>query len=127
VFQNIGINDMNFLDNGKVIGTVKKNKNISFKNSFIRPMVRNGKRIILSIGRVNYAFLDKFIMDSLNHYYANIQTTKDEKERNRRITEYNVLYQLWYKVNTARQNQDIMLNSYYDDIVYKLYLLGYHN
>jgi len=66
-------------------------------------------------------------MTSLNHYYSTISSVKDQKEVNRRITEYNELYNLWYKVNVARQNHDLLLNSYYDDIVYKLYLLGYRN
>lgn len=126
MFQNTLKKELNFLDGTKVMGRIKINTNLSFQN-FMRPIIRNQRRELVSIGRVNYALLDQFIMASLNHYYATISSVKDKGERNRRIVEYNELYQLWYQVNLARQNNDIRLNSYYDDIVYKLYLLGYRN
>ncbi len=115
------------LNNGIVKGIVNVNLQYNFKEKSERPIERNGQRQILSIGRVNYALLDTFIMASLNDYYAKINTTKKEEERAAIITEYNTLYGLWYRVNEAKRTQDSNLNSYYDDIVYRLYLLGYHN
>lgn len=126
MFQNILKKELNFMDSTKNLGIVKINSAISFVN-FMRPIIRNKGRELVSVGRVNYALLDQFVMTSLNHYYSTISSVKDQKEVNRRITEYNELYNLWYKVNVARQNHDLLLNSYYDDIVYKLYLLGYRN
>ena len=118
--------ELNLMEKGRKVGIIRINTNISFKNT-IRPIIRNKKREIISIGRVNYALLDQFIISSLNQYYSNIEKGKDQKEKNRKIREYNELYQLWYKVNVARQEQDLRINSYYDDIVYRLYLLGYKN
>lgn len=127
MFTNATQKELQWLDNGKTIGTVNVNTNYSVKGEFTRPFMRNKGCEILSIGRVNYALLDTFIIQSLNDYYAKINEAKDANDRNQRIIQYNELYQLWYRVNIAKQNHDIQLNSYYDDIVYRLYLLGYHN
>ena len=62
-----------------------------------------------------------------NDYYKKMKDSKDENERNSRITEYNTLYQLWYYINEAKKRNDPYINSYYDDLVYRLYLLGYHS
>ncbi len=118
---------LQWLDHGQVLGIVKINDKHDFKKQTKRPIKRNQGAVIVSLGRVNYALLDEFIMRSLNDYYSKINTCKDFEERKRRIAEYNTLYSLWYQVNVARQNQDFALNSYYDDIVYQLYLLGYHS
>ncbi len=127
MFTNATQKELQWLDNGKPMGLLKVNTNISLQDEFTRPFIRNKGCEILSIGRVNYALLDTFIIQSLNDYYAKINEAKDANDRNQRIIQYNELYQLWYRVNIAKQNHDIQLNSYYDDIVYRLYLLGYHN
>ena len=41
------------------------------------------------------------------------------------MKEYNELYILWYTITQAKNTQNPNLNSYYDDLVYRLYLLGY--
>ena len=127
MFANAVKKELQFLDNGSVVGTVWLNTSFPFKNETKRPFERNLGREVVMIGRVNYALLDQFIIASLNDYYKKISDTKNMDEYNQKIVSYNELYQLWYRVNNAKQNNDISLNSYYDDIVYKLYLLGYHN
>lgn len=127
MFANAVKKELQFLDNGSVVGTVWLNTSFPFKNKTKRPFERNSGREVVMIGRVNYALLDQFIIASLNDYYKKISDTKNMDEYNQKIVSYNELYQLWYRVNNAKQNNDIGLNSYYDDIVYKLYLLGYHN
>lgn len=127
MFANAVKKELQFLDNGSVVGTVWLNTSFPFKNKTKRPFERNLGREVVMIGRVNYALLDQFIIASLNDYYKKISDTKNMDEYNQKIVSYNELYQLWYRVNNAKQNNDISLNSYYDDIVYKLYLLGYHN
>ncbi len=127
MFANATKKEYQFLDNGALIGHVRVNENFSFSGKFKRPMERNQRREITMVGHVNYALLDQFIISALNDYYQKISQTGNMEEYNQRVLQYNELYQLWYKVNVAKQNHDIGLNSYYDDIVYKLYLLGYHD
>lgn len=126
MFRNATKKEMQWIDNGKPLGLVRINTSWQ-KEKTTRPFKRNGKREILSIGRVNYALLDQFIMSSMNDYYSKLSNIKNEKERNLKVVEYNELYQLWYLVNQAKQTRDIRLNSYYDDLVYRLYVLGYRN
>ena len=114
-------------DNGKAIGIVKYNPEINFNEEFRRPFIRNGKVIVDSIGRVNYNMLDTFIVNSLNDYYSKIYLTKDELKKNQNILTYQELYNMWQNVVKAKNAHDINLNSYYDDLVYRLYLLGYRN
>ena len=59
-----------------------------------RPFIRNGKREILSIGRVNYEFLDNFIRNSLNDIYAHLNEGKDPETKRQKIREYQELYAL---------------------------------
>ncbi len=127
MFQRATSKVLQWLENGKTLGLVNINDKHDFKIKTERPMERNKGALILSISRVNYALLDQFIMNCLNDYYKKINETKKEEERMQRVNEYNTLYQLWYQVSVAKQNNDINLNSYYDDIVYRLYLLGYHS
>jgi len=126
MFQNATKKEMQWVDNNRLIGLIKINANFKFEKT-TRPFVRNGKREILSIGRVNYALLDQFIMNAMNDFYGKLSIIKNEKERNSKVSEYNELYQLWYIINQAKQTNDMRLNSYYDDIIYRLYLLGYQN
>ena len=114
-------------DSGKVIGIVSYNPEINFKEEYRRPFIRNGKVIVDSIGRVNYNMLDTFIVTSLNDYYSKIYLTKDEDKKNQNILTYQELYNMWQNVVKAKNMHDINLNAYYDGLLYRLYLLGYHN
>ncbi len=127
MFQYATSKSLQWLDNGIVKGILNINTNFDFKRKTKRPMERTNLRVVLSVGRVNYNLLDTFIMTSLNDYYKKMKDSKDENERNSRITEYNTLYQLWYYINEAKKRNDPYINSYYDDLVYRLYLLGYHS
>jgi len=125
MFQNTTQKELQWLDNGQLKGLVKISNRFDFKKKTTRPFIRNKVREVLSIGRVNYEFLNQFIINALNDYYSHITEVKDEKLRTQRVNIYNELYGLWYKVNIAKQQNDLALNSYYDDLVYRLYTLGY--
>ena len=127
MFQTSELQEMQFFDGNTFLGMVRYNPNISFKIEMTRPFIRCGKREILSIGRVNFQFLDQFIMQSLNDIYAHINEGKKEEIIRKNISEYQELYALWQKIALAKQNRDIAINSYYDDLLYRLYLKGYHN
>lgn len=127
MFEKAELKSYNFLDNNKIIGLVNYNPQYNLKADLTRPFIRNGKRLIESIGRVNYQVLDNFIIQSLNDYYSKISLIKKEAERKKYLDEYGQLYFLWQKVTQAKQTNDINLNNYYDDLVYRLYLLGYRN
>lgn len=115
------------VDNGKIIGSVRYNPHFSFKDKTTRPFIRCKLRIIETIGRVNYEMLDQFIIASLNDYYNKLLNIKEMAARTKATSEYQQLYYLWQTVMQAKQNRDSNLNSYYDDLVYRLYLLGYRN
>ena len=66
-------------------------------------------------------------MQSLNDFYKHLNEGKDENLIRQRISEYQELYRLWQVILTAKQNGDININSYYDDLIYRLYLNGYKN
>ena len=127
MFQLTGFQQLQFLDHGQIVGKVYYNGNFPFAKEKARPFVRNQKMVIKSDGRVNYALLDQFVVSSLTDFYQKISTIKDAEERTKQINEYQKLYYLWQKVMQARQSGDINLNSYYDDVVYQLYLRGYRN
>lgn len=122
-----GMKQLQFLDKGQIIGKVYYNEKFPFSKEKARPFIRNKKMVIKSDGRVNYALLDQFVISSLTDYYQKISNNKDAEERAKQINEYQRLYYLWQKVMQAKQTNDINLNSYYDDIVYQLYLRGYRN
>ncbi len=125
MFENIRYKELQWLDGGIQKGIIRVNQNFDFNIKTTRPFKRAKIREVLSVGRVNYERLDSFIINSLNDYYTKLNLVTKAEEKRRRTNEYNELYQLWYNINIARQNRDINLNNYYDDLVYRLYLLGY--
>lgn len=125
MFQTGELQKYNLNSNGSFVGLVSYNPHADFKKNYARPISRNGVVEVLSIGRANYAALDEFITQSLTAYYQSIETKRKQDEKNRMLAEYQQLYYLWQTIYTAKQNQDIHLNAYYDDIIYRLYLLGY--
>ena len=82
------------------------------------------QEILLDIKNSNLAFN---IRKSLNDIYAHLNEGKDLKLKRQKIVEYQELYALWQKVVMARQNNDLNISSYYDDLVYRLYLKGYQS
>ena len=127
MFQSSELKVFQLFDGNRLCGMIRYNTFIHYKTEKTMPFVRNGKREILSIGRVNYAYLDNFIMKSLNDIYAHLNEGKDLKLKRQKIVEYQELYALWQKVVMARQNNDLNISSYYDDLVYRLYLKGYQS
>ena len=127
MFQSSELKVLQLFDGNRFCGMIRYNPFIHYKTETTRPFVRNGKREILSIGRVNYAYLDNFIMKSLNDIYAHLNEGKDPELKRQKIVEYQELYALWQKVVMARQNNDLNISSYYDDLVYRLYLKGYQS
>lgn len=127
MFQSSELKVLQLFDNNRFCGLIKYNPNIYHKIEMTRPFIRNGKREILSIGRVNYEFLDNFIRNSLNDIYAHLNEGKDPETKRQKIREYQELYALWQKIAVARQNNDLNISSYYDDLVYRLYLKGYQS
>ena len=47
---------------------------------------------------------------------------KDQEVIRQKIVEYQELYALWQKIAVARENNDLQISSYYDDLLYRLYL-----
>lgn len=127
MFEASELKQYQLFDQDKFIGLVRYNPDINYKERMMRPFIRCKLRIIESIGKVNYAYLDQFIMMALNDIYRHINEGKNEVEVKNRIMEYQELYGLWQKVLVARQNRDFNINSYYDDLIYRLYLKGYKN
>lgn len=127
MFRTADLKVYNLIDNNKIIGVVKYNPHFSFKKATTRPFIRCKLRIIEQVGRVNYELLDQFIIASLNDYYNKLLNIKDTNARVKATTDYQQLYFLWQTVVGGKQKQDPNLNSYYDDLVYRLYLLGYRN
>ena len=127
MFQTSELEEMQVYDGNIFKGIIRYNPKVSYKVAMTRPFIRGGIKTILQIGHVNYAFLDNFIMQSLNDFYKHLNEGKDENLIRQRIGEYQELYRLWQAILTAKQNGDININSYYDDLIYRLYLNGYKN
>ena len=127
MFQSSELKVLQLFDGNRFCGMIRYNPFIRYKTETNRPFVRNGKREILSIGRVNYAYLDNFIMKSLNDIYTHLNEGKDPELKRQKIVEYQELYALWQKITVAKQNNDLNISSYYDDLVYRLYLKGYQS
>ena len=125
MFQTGELLKYNLTEQGRVVGVVSYNPRLNFKATYTRPFIRNKARVILSIGRVNYAALDEFIVASLTAYYQSINLAKKQEVKNSMVSEYQQLYYLWQTILNAKQNRDSNLPSYYDDLVYRLYLLGF--
>ncbi len=127
MFQSSELKVFQFFDSNRFLGIIRYNPNIQYKTLMTRPFIRVGRREIVSVGRVNYAYLDTFIMKSLNDIYAHLNEGKDQELIRKKIIEYQELYALWQKIAIARQNNDLNISSYYDDLIYRLYLKGYQN
>ena len=127
MFQSSELKVLQLFDSNRFCGMIRYNPFIRYKTETTRPFIRNGKREILSIGRVNYAYLDNFIMKSLNDIYTHLNEGKDPELKRQKIVEYQELYALWQKITVAKQNNDLNISSYYDDLVYRLYLKGYQS
>lgn len=127
MFQTGELQKYNLTDHNQYIGLIAYNPRVNFKTYFTRPFIRNGARELISVGKINYAVIDEFITKSLTAYYASIESQKSQDIKNQMIAEYQQLYYLWQTIYTAKQTNDIALSSYYDDIIYRLYILGFKN
>ena len=127
MFQTSELKENQLFDGNVFKGLVFYNPKVSYLVNTTRPFIRTPKRIVESIGRVNYQYLDQFVMKAMNVIYAHINEGKDLELRRKKIIEYQELYTLWQKIAVAKQNNDLNLNSYYDDLVYRLYLKGYRS
>jgi hypothetical protein len=113
-------------DNNYYWGMIRYNENLINQNDFLKPFCRDvSPKLILKIGKRNYALSDQFIIMSLNDYYKRMnEAPKNEKER--MIENYNRLYKSWTTLNQAKQNRQYkIMEDSYDEISYQLYLLGY--
>ena len=72
-------------------------------------------------GEVNYKYENNTLV------CVGCNEGKDLELRRKNAIEYQELYTLWQKIAEAKQNNDLNLNSYYDDLVYRLYLKGYRS
>ena len=125
MFGTSELKKMNLIMDDKNIGMISYNPLVNFKDNFKRPFIRNKEIFITKIGRVSYKMLDSIIITSLNDYYGKIINTKNEEEKAKKTYEYQELYALWQNVAKAKSVNDVNINLYYDDLVYRLYLLGY--
>ncbi len=125
MFDNMLKKEILLKDNEKLMGIIHIDPEANFNIKTTRPFIRCQRREIVGIGQINYPLLDRFIIASLNDYYSHIMEVTDQAQASIRASQYKELYQLWYKVNVAKTNKDVDINNYYDDLIYKLYLLGY--
>lgn len=114
-------------DNDKYVGLVRFNESFLHQNSFIRPFCRDFmNKMILKIGKRNYALSDQFIVQALNDYYKRLNTATNKTEQETMNANYQRLYNSWTLLNQAKNNHQYkMMEDSYDEISYQLYLLGY--
>lgn len=125
MFQKIKLTEWNLEDNGIFIGTVKGNLQKLRGDEFSPLLERDKKKYrVLQVGRVNYTYLDQFIIKSMNDYYQRINIGTPE-EAQKKMAIYRQLYSLWTSINQAKATPDLALNDLYDSMVYQLFLLGY--
>ena len=108
MFQTSELKENQLFDGNVFKGLVFYNPKVSYLVNTARPFIRAPRRIVESI-------------------YAHINEGKDLELRRKNAIEYQELYTLWQKIAEAKQNNDLNLNSYYDDLVYRLYLKGYRS
>lgn len=119
--------ELNLVLNGKVLGKIRYNSSYNYQEKTARPFTRPKLRMIEQVGRVDYTYLNNFISKSLNDYYQKMLQDTNLTTRNEKIKEYQELYFLWQKITQAIKIHDSNVSSYYDDLVYRLYLNGYRN
>lgn len=125
MFQTGELKYYEWLEQGAFKGRIGVNSHFDFKQSFVRPFIRNKQRLVLSIGKIDMVRLDNFIAVSLNDYYQKLQIKDTYEVMVKKNQEYQTLYGLWQKIVTAKQNNDVSLNICYDDMIYRLYINGY--
>lgn len=125
MFDKMKLTEWNFEEQGTSIGIVKANLPIFRTKTFADLLTRDQSvYFIEEIGRVNYAYLDQFIVKAFNDYYQKMnQGTKEEIAK--KVGEYQRLYQMWNFITQAKANHLPTLNNLYDDLIYELYMLGY--
>ena len=114
-------------DNDKYLGLVRWNEPFLNQNNFIRPFFRDQtNKLIVKIGKRNYALSDQFIINALNDYYKRLNSASNKVEQETMNANYNRLYNSWMILNQAKKNHQYkMMEDSYDEISYQLYLLGY--
>ena len=126
MFQSGELKYYEWLEQGVFKGRIGVNSHFDFTQNFMRPFCRNKQRQVLSIGKMDMVKLDNFIATSLNDFFQKLQVKDTYEVMVKRNQEYQTLYALWQKIAVAKQNNDVSLNACYDDIIYRLYVNGYH-
>ena len=125
MFNKLDLSDWDFLDGDANLGLVKCNLLKIKKDKFTPLFTRiNEQYKVKQVGRVDYNYLDSFIIKSLNDYYQKINVG-DEEQRHQKALVYQRLYSSWNDILKAKKNPNIEVNELYDAIVYELYLIGY--
>lgn len=116
----------NLEENGSYLGELTISKFIKKISLYKIPFVKVRKQKIIKIGNGNYKNFDDFIIFSLNDYYAKLNNINDLKKKEEMLNDYKVLYTLWSNICLKKEENNLLeLNSLYNKISYKLYLLGY--
>lgn len=113
-------------DNSNYLGIVKVNESLLKRADLNQPINRDkNPKLLIKVGKRDYAKCDEFIITSLNDYY-NRMSSATQKDREMMLLNYNRLYESWTNLNQAKSNQDFSnLDEQYDSLSYQLYLLGY--
>lgn len=115
-------------ENNHSIGNVEVNLEILQKENFIRPFIRENRRMqVTKIGNRDYASLDQYIISSLNDYYNRLMIAQNT-EKNTMLNTYQRLYTMWQELHNFKISKNFEeIDKMYDLFSYELYILGYQN
>ena len=126
MFDKLKLTDWLLEDFGSELGIVKANLP-SLKLNNYAPIIKKEQKTyeIVQIGKVNYDYLDNFIMESMNDIYYKLHEGSNE-ERTIKVENYKNLYEIWENINEAKEKNSPYLDELYNDLVYALHTLGYN-
>lgn len=115
-------------ENNTSLGILEVNEELVKNGPFYKPFAREKNDLqITKIGVRDYGALNKFIITSMNDYYARLMNASGI-DRKTMLNAYNRMYGMWRELhNYKKSNNLVEMDTTYDLFSYELYVLGYTN
>lgn len=128
MFTNTTFKKFNIAEKEKLVGKIEVNDILVSKTKFDTPITREtSSKMITKVGDRDYEKLQKFIIDCMKNYYEKMMSASTNSEKNRMLTTYTHLYEMWKELYNAKKSNNIVeKDKMYDLFSYELYVLGYN-
>ena len=125
MFEKLKLSEWLLEDYGSEYGLIKANYDFLKDNQVANVFTKeNNLYELVQVGYMDFNELDEFIKKSMNKIYTTLNDGTDE-ELERKKSDYKHLYEIWQRIELAKNNNSSNISDLYNDLVFALHMMGY--